>query len=157
MTKKLFLAVLLCMTALTMSAQRTKHALGVHIGGATVDVEYQYHLSDKNFLDVTAGIFDFGDGFAAQGIYNWNVKQWGDWTPKFATWKLWAGVGAGIGAYHDFMFGPVGTVGFGFTPKKLPLTVGVDYRPMVAFVLGDEFDVLSTGFYNFGLTVTYRF
>ena len=55
------------------------------------------------------------------------------------------------------MFGPVGTVGFGFTPKKLPLTVGVDYRPMVAFVLGDEFDVLSTGFYNFGLTVTYRF
>ena len=56
MTKKLFLAVLLCMTAMTMSAQRTKHALGLHLGGATIDVEYQYHMSDKNFIDVTAGL-----------------------------------------------------------------------------------------------------
>ena len=157
MTKKLFLAVLLCMTAMTMSAQRTKHALGLHLGGATIDVEYQYRMSDKNFIDVTAGLFGFGDGFVAQGIYNWNLKQWDNWTPEFATWKLWAGAGAGIGVNDSFLVGPVGAVGFGFTPKKVPLTVGVDYRPMVAIVFGDECDVLSGGFFNFGLTVTYRF
>jgi len=160
--KKLFLAAMLAVTGLAAHAQRTPHAVGAHFGGSTLDLEYQYHFSKRNFLDVTAGVFDLGDGFTAQATYNWNLKQWPGWTPRFATWKVWGGLGGGIGFYdHDdrdgMMVGPVGTLGFGFTLKDLPLTFGLDYRPMVAFVVGDGFDVLDSGFKNLGVTVTYRF
>lgn len=159
--KKLLLCVVAALMGLTASAQRTNHAIGVHFGGSTLDLEYQYHFSPKNFLDVTAGVFDLDDAFSLQGIYNWNIRQWSDWTPRFATWKLWGGVGGGLvfyGSDHDGMLlGPVGTLGFGFTLKDIPLTLGVDYRPMVAFVVGDDFDVVDAGFKNIGVTLTWRF
>lgn len=160
--KKLLLILTICLISLPVLAQRTPHAIGLHLGGSTMDVEYQYHFNNKNFLDVTAGLFDLDKGFTAQGIYNWNIKQWTDWTPDFATWKFWGGFGAGVGFYdhedHDgFMLGPVGTLGFGFTLKSVPLTFGLDYRPMVAIVVGDHSDIVDAGFRNIGFTMTYRF
>ncbi len=159
--KKIILGLLLALSAHQAQAQSTPHALGVHFGGSTTDVEYQYHFSKRNFLDVTLGLFDFDKGFAAQGIYNWNLHSW-DWTPGFAVWKCWGGYGAGLGCYshhddHDLFVGPVGTLGFGFTLCDIPLTVGLDYRPMVAFNLGDSFKVIDSGFRNIGVTLTYRF
>lgn len=161
--KKMLLTLLVSLTALAAGAQRTPHAIGVHFGGSTLDLEYQYHFDNKNFLDVTAGIFDLDDGFCLQGVYDWNIKHWDNWTPNFGSWKFWGGFGAGVGYYnHDkgndgLFLGPVGTLGFGFTLKEIPLTLGLDYRPMVAFVIGDKFDVLDAGFKNIGLTLTYRF
>lgn len=156
--RKIFFTLVLTLTALTAYAQRTPHAFGVHLGGTTVDLEYQYHFNNRNFLDVTAGVFDYGDAFSVQVIYDWNLKSWSTWTPRFATWKLWGGIGGGVGIYDGgALFGPVGTIGFGFTPKEVPLTVGVDYRPMLAFVADDGLDVIKAGFRNIGLTVTYRF
>lgn len=162
--KKFIFFLLLSLTATIAGAQRTPHAIGMHFGGSTIDLEYQYHFNKKNFLDVTAGVFDLDDGFLAQGVYNWNIRQWPGWTPRFATWKFWGGFGAGLGFYdHDkgdndgMILGPVGTLGFGFTLKDIPLTFGVDYRPMVAFKLGNGFDVLDSGFKNLGITLTYRF
>lgn len=159
--KKLLLVAFCSLMAFVASAQRTPHALGVHFGGSTMDLEYQYHFNKKNFLDVTVGVFDLDDGFSAQTVYNWNIRQWPQWTPRFATWKFWGGFGGGVGFYDGdssgFLFGPVGTLGFGFTLKSIPLTLGVDYRPMVAFVAGDDFDILDSGFKNIGVTLTYRF
>ena len=163
MKKILFATLMAFAFTLGSFAQRTPHAVGVHFGGATMDLEYQYHFNNKNFFDVTAGIFDLNDGFCLQGVYNWNIKQWPDWTPNFATWKFWGGVGAGIGYYdHDggddgLFLGPVGTLGFGFTVKDIPLTVGLDYRPMIALNIGDNFGLIDSGFKNLGLTLTYRF
>lgn len=164
--KKLLLTLILAAGALLASAQSTPHAIGFHMGGSTLDLEYQYHFNQKNFLDVTAGIFDLDKGFLAQGVYNWNIRQWSDWTPRFGTWKFWGGVGAGIGfvdygkhddGYNGVMLGPVGTLGFGFTLKDIPLSVGLDYRPMVAIALGDHSGLVDHGFRNIGLTMTYRF
>ena len=98
--KKYLLTIAFTLVALFASAQRTPHAFGFHIGGSTVDLEYQYHFNNKNFLDVTAGLFDFDSGFLAQGVYDWNIGQWSNWTPRFGTWKFWGGVGAGI-VYYD--------------------------------------------------------
>lgn len=160
--KKLVFLMLIALGSLQARAQSTPHAIGAHLGGSTLDLEYQYHFSKKNFLDLTAGVFDLNDGFAFQAAYNWNIKQWGGWTPDFGTWKLWGGFGAGLGYYsatrdEGFFFGPLGDVGFGFTLKRCPLTVGVDYRPMLALNTGDGFGIISRGFRNLGLTVTYRF
>lgn len=162
--KKMILGLILAITSMGAAhAQKTPHAIGAHFGGSTIDLEYQYHFSKKNFLDVTAGVFDLDDGFAAQAIYNWNIKQWPNWTPQFATWKFWGGFGGGIGFYdcgdndNGFFFGPAATLGFGFQLKACPLTFGVDYRPMVAFNVGDDFDILDKGFRNIGVTLTYHF
>lgn len=160
--KRLTFALLLSAVALTASAQKSRHAVGAHLGAATIDLEYQYHPSSRNFVDVTAGTFGPGDGFVAQGVYNWNLKRWDNWTPGFATWKVWGGVGAGMGYYdaghrEGMLIGPVGTVGFGFTTKRAPVTVGVDYRPMASFVAGDDGGFVRHGLKNVGVTVTYRF
>lgn len=160
--RKFLFTLIVCLASLTAQAQSTPHAIGIHFGGSTSDLEYQYHFNKKNFFDLTAGLFNLDEGFAFQGVYNWNIRQWPDWTPDFATWKFWGGFGAGIGYYdhqeHDGLFlGPVGTLGFGFTLKDIPLTFGVDYRPMVAFNLGDDLDIIDRGFRNIGVTLTYRF
>ena len=161
--KRHLLTLIFAAGALLASAQSTPHAIGFHMGGSTLDLEYQYHFNQKNFLDVTAGIFDLDKGFLAQGVYNWNIRQWSDWTPRFGTWKFWGGVGAGVGfvdhKHHDnsLMLGPVGTIGFGFTLKAAPLTFGLDYRPMVAIALGHDSGLVDHGFFNIGVTMTYRF
>ena len=162
MMKKSILTLVFAFVALMMNAQNTPHAIGLHIGGSTIDVEYQYHFNNKNFVDVTAGVFDLDEGFLAQGVYDWNIKQWGNWTPNFGTWNLWGGVGAGLGFFNGdeedgFMLGPVGHLGFGFTLKRCPFSLGVDYRPMVAFVVGNNSGLVNSGFWNLGLSMTYRF
>ena len=160
--KKYVLTLLITLAAMPLLAQRTPHALGVHLGGSTLDIEYQYHFNKKNFVDVTLGVFGIDDGFLAQGTYNWNIKEFADWTPDFATWKVWAGAGVGIGGYdtHDYsglMLGPVGDLGFGFTINDVPITLGIDYRPMVAIALGTHSGLVDNGFFNLGFTATYRF
>lgn len=160
--KKFVLTLLVSLAAMPLLAQRTPHALGVHLGGSTLDIEYQYHFNKKNFVDVTLGSFDVPHGFMIQGTYNWNLKDFEDWTPDFATWKVWAGAGVGIGGYdtHDYsglMLGPVGDLGFGFTINSVPITLGIDYRPMVAIALGTHSGLVDNGFFNLGITATYRF
>lgn len=163
MKKYLLILIAALGISLGSQAQKTPHAFGVHFGGSTIDLEYQYHFDNKNFLDITGGIFDLDRGFCFQGVYNWNIRQWENWTPKFGTWKFWGGFGAGVGHYDDdhgddgFFFGPVGTLGFGVTLKDIPLTFGIDYRPMVAFNVGDDLSIIDRGFRNIGVTFTYRF
>ena len=161
--KKFILMLMVVFAGLTANAQRTPHAFGAHFGGSTIDLEYQYHFSKKNFLDVTAGVFDLDDGFALQARVQLEHQAAEQRTPRFGTWKFWGGFGGGIGFYdccdhHDGMFfGPVGTLGFGFTLKAVPLTFGLDYRPMVAFNVGDDFNIIDRGFRNIGVTLTFRF
>lgn len=161
--KKALFTALFAFASIFSYAQQTPHAIGFHLGGSTIDLEYQYHLSSRNFLDFTVGVFNLDDGFLAQGFYNWNIQQWDNWTPDFATWKLWGGVGAGVGFidghkhHNSLMLGPAGTIGFGFTMKAAPLTFGLDYRPMVAIALGHDSGIVDHGFFNIGITMSYRF
>ena len=106
--------------------------------------------------------FNLDDGFSASALYNWNIREWSNWTPRGGTWKLWGGVGGAVGGlscpdYDGFLFGPAADLGFGITFKGAPVTLGVDYRPIVAFVVGGNSGVVTQGFWNFGLTLTYRF
>ncbi len=163
--RKIVLVLMISLCSLGVYSQKTPHAIGAHFGGSTIDLEYQYHFSNRNFLDATAGLFNLDEGFAAQVFYNWNIKQWSDWTPSFATWKFWGGFGGGLGIYDaedksgEFFLGPAATLGFGFTLRDIPLTFGLDYRPMVALRVGggDGSCIIDKGFRNIGITLTYRF
>jgi hypothetical protein len=154
--KKFILAMVLCVASMGAFAQKTPHAVGLYLGG-NIDLAYQYHFNNKNFVDATLGCFSY-NGVAASATYNWNIQEWSDWTPNFGTWKLWGGVGAGLGAFHKaFILGPVGQLGFGFTLKAAPVTIGVNYRPMITFGFGGDKHFHANGFYNGGLSVVYRF
>lgn len=159
--KKMLMSLFFVGAAFTASAQSTPHSFGIHFGGSTWDLEYQYHFSQKNFLDVTAGAFMYNDGFNATATYNWNIKQWDHWCDKIS-WKLWGGVGGQIGwtqwdKYDGVYLGPMADLGFGFTGKNVPFTFGVDYRPAFLLCIGNETGILTPGFYNLGLTLTYQF
>ncbi|MDE7379308.1 MAG: hypothetical protein K2N13_10200 [Paraprevotella sp.] len=148
--------LLLCLGVSGMLCARQKHAVGIHCGSMTFDIEYQYRFNEKNFLSATAGLFSDGEGIVAQGTYNWNIREWKDWTPHFATWKFWAGVGGGLGVYGEYIcVGPAGTLGFGFVTKKVPLYCGVDLRPMLTLAVGDGIGCFNVG--NIGLTLGYCF
>lgn len=156
--KKLLTLLLVSQAALSASAQKSDHAIGFHIGGSTVDLEYRYYLNKSSFMDVTAGVFDYTDAFLAQVTYNHDIARWSDWTPSFADWKLWGGIGGAIGGHSGgVLFGPTAVLGFGFEARKVPFTFGIDYRPALIFNAGDDFDVLKAGFRNIGATLTYRF
>ena len=163
--KKLFLTLALVLVSSAAFAQKTSHALGFHAGGSSFDLEYRYYMDNSRFLDFTLGAFDFDKGFVISGTYNKVFQEWDHWTPNFATWKLWGGLGATLGVWdsgaqeakNQFMVGPTGVLGFGFTVNELPLTVGLDYRPSVLMTFGNGFDIVGAGFRNFGITLTYQF
>ena len=59
--------------------------------------------------------------------------------------------------YQKFIITQDGELRFGFTLKDVPLTFGLDYRPMVAINLGPGDALVDHGFRNIGVTLTYRF
>ena len=160
--KKLVFAVILCLGVMTASAQKTPHALGVHLGG-NLEIEYQYHFGNRNFIDATVGVFGWSHGVYGSAIYDWNIKTWTDWTPNTMDWKLYGGVGASLGYMSwkenkGFYLGAVGNIGFGFTLHSCPLTIAADLRPTFGGVIGGEHSGFSSAnIWNFGLSVVYRF
>lgn len=154
--KKFILAMVLCVASMGAFAQKTPHAVGLYIG-YNDGLIYQYHFNNKNFVDATVDFFNL-KGVTASATYNWNIQEWSDWTPNFGTWKLWGGVGAGLGAYDKaFVVGPMGQLGFGFTLKAAPVTIGINYRPMIAFKFGGDEFFHAGGLGGGGLSVVYRF
>ena len=95
------------------------------------------------------------------GIYNWRCCQW-DWTPRTCDWYLNAGVGGALG-FYDFddsglLFGVAGSCAFGCQFKKVPISLEVDYRPVIGTVIGGYSEGFFTpGFWNFGLAVAFHF
>ena len=129
--KKLIFVVLLCITSLSF-ANAQKNAVGFRFGGGA-EFLYQRDLSTKNFLQFTLAIPNY-EGLSLTGIYNWRCCQW-DWTPRTCDWYLNAGVGGALG-FYDFddsglLFGVAGSCAFGCQFKKVPISLEVDYRPVI--------------------------
>ena len=117
-------------------------------------------MSTKNFLQFTLAIPNY-EGLSLTGIYNWRCCQW-DWTPRTCDWYLNAGVGGALG-FYDFddsglLFGVAGSCAFGCQFKKVPISLEVDYRPVIGTVIGGYSEGFFTpGFWNFGLAVAFHF
>ena len=156
--KKLIFVVLLCITSLSF-ANAQKNAVGFRFGGGA-EFLYQRDLSTKNFLQFTLAIPNY-EGLSLTGIYNWRCCQW-DWTPRTCDWYLNAGVGGALG-FYDFddsglLFGVAGSCAFGCQFKKVPISLEVDYRPVIGTGIGGYSEGFFTpGFWNFGLAVAFHF
>ncbi len=156
--KKLVLSIFLCLASVCF-VDAQKNALGLRFGGAA-EILYQRSLSTKNFLQFTLGSPNY-DGFTVTGIYNWRCCQW-DWTPQACDWYLNAGVGAALG-FYDFddsglLFGVAGSCAFGCLFKRAPISIEIDYRPVVGPVIGGHHEGFYTpGFWNFGFAIACHF
>jgi hypothetical protein len=92
----------------------------------------QYSFNQKNYVEARFGL-NLVPGAAADltGLYNWRLLQW-DWTPEAGTWFLDAGVGASVGGAKQYAyFGATGMARFGFKFRKVPISLSIDYSPVI--------------------------
>ena len=125
--KKIFLLLAICLSAVAVEAQN--QAVGLRAGGS-IELLYERDLSADRC-------------------------KWTDWTPRTCDWYLNAGVGAALGAYKfkdaGFLVGAVGSVAFGCRFRHTPISLEVDYRPMIGAVAGgDKKGFYKPGLWNFG-------
>ena len=119
-------------------------SVGVRAGSGFQAVG-QYSFNQKNYVEARFGL-NLVPGAAADltGLYNWRLVQW-DWTPEAGTWFLDAGVGASVGGNRVYAyFGAAGMARFGFNFRKVPISLSIDYTP----VLGPAFNKNYVGDYD---------
>jgi hypothetical protein len=149
--KKLILAAIFCMLAVTTFAQN--NGLGIRAGSGA-ELQYERYFNSGNVLKVNAGLFDFNGSLFGTVVYDWELCNWANWTPNAGDWFLQAGVGGAFGVLKDyFNLGLAGNAAFGINFSGAPITLAVDYRPTLFFL----HDSWGSGFTSFGLSCTFRF
>lgn len=157
--KKIVMILALTLATLAVQAQQYDHAVGLRFGGS-VELLYQHELSADNFAQFTLAVPNY-DGISLTGIYNWRCMEW-DWTPETCDWYLNAGFGAALGAYNfkdtGFLVGLAGSCAFGCQFKNAPISLELDYRPVVGVVAGGgDKGFFTPGLWNFGVSLKYHF
>lgn len=158
--RKFFLLFALFLSAAAAEVQAQDQAVGLRLGGSA-ELLYQRDLSRANFLQFSVAFPNY-DGVAVTGLYNWRCCEWTDWTPKTCDWYLNAGIGGALGAYDfddtGFLLGVTGSVAFGCRFKRTPVSIEVDYRPIIGTVAGGgDKGFYKPGLWNFGLAVKFHF
>ncbi|MBO5893073.1 MAG: hypothetical protein J6Q31_02265 [Alistipes sp.] len=153
--KKLILAAIFCLFAVTTFAQN--NALGLRIGSGA-ELQYDHTFGSGNVLKTNVGLFDFNGSLFGTCIYDWEVCNWADWTPDAGNWFLQAGVGGAVGIVKtenvsDFNIGVAGNVAFGIHFCDAPVTLAIDYRPTI-FLLNNSW---GSGFGSAGLSCVVHF
>lgn len=157
--KKIVLLFALTLATIAVQAQEHKHAAGVRFGGS-VELLYQQELSAENFAQFTLAFPNY-NGVSATAIYNWRCYEW-DWTPQTCDWYFNAGAGAAVGVYNfkkaGLLVGLAGSAAFGCKFKQSPISLEVDYRPVIGAVVGGgEKGFYTPGIWNFGVSVKFHF
>ena len=157
--KKILLVFVCSLFAFETVLAQEKNAVGLRLGDG-VEFLYQRDLSSRNFLQFTLATPHF-EGLSVTGIYNWRCCRW-NWTPRTCDWYLNAGVVGALGLYDfddsGFLLGLAGSCAFGCHFKNAPISLEVDYRPVVGAVIGGGHDgFFDPGFWNFGLSVKFHF
>ena len=157
--KKILLVLVCSLFAFETVSAQGKNAVGLRLGDGA-EFLYQRDLSYRNFLQITLATPHF-EGLSVTGIYNWRCCQW-NWTPRTCDWYLNAGVGGALGFYDfddsGFLLGVAGSCAFGCHFKNAPISLEVDYRPVIGAVIGGGHDgFFDHGFWNFGLSVKFHF
>ena len=157
--KKILLVFVCSLFAFETVLAQEKNAVGLRLGDG-VEFLYQRDLSSRNFLQFTLATPHF-EGLSVTGIYNWRCCRW-NWTPRTRDWYLNAGVGGALGLYDfddsGFLLGVAGSCAFGCHFKNAPISLEVDYRPVIGAVIGGGHDgFFDPGFWNFGLSVKFHF
>lgn len=157
--KKLFVLILAVAASISVASAQN-WGIGGRLGNG-LEVVGQRVFENNNYLEARLGIGFLGDirGDLSM-LYVWNVKNW-DWTP--GNWFLDIGAGANVGIDRYYLFVGAQAMGkFGYTFENIPLSLGVDFSPVIGPYIGLK-KGYKTGFYmdglfyNWALSCVYRF
>lgn len=159
--KKFLLAIVAVMCATGVFAQ--DWSLGGRIGSGFQAVgQYAYNGSDYFEARFGASWIDSGVTADFTIMHNWNVCTM-DWTPRAGQWFFDAGVGLNVGGREHYAYvGVAGMARLGFTFNSVPLSLALDYTPVIGPGIGygggySHAAFRDMGFANVGITCTYNF
>lgn len=159
-------------------------AAGARIGSGFQAVG-QYKFRSENYVEARFGASWIDSAVTADftALYSWHILDM-DWTPKAGKWFFDAGCGVNVGGRAGYAYlGVAGMARLGFTFKKAPISLSLDYTPVIgpAFSKGGgvvinggidehsratgDYEVKhktytsfrGRGFANVGITCTYNF
>ena len=155
----LSLVALLCVSGAFAQDWKVGGRLG---SGFQADAQYAYNGND--YLEARFGASWLDGGVTADFtvLHNWHILDM-DWTPKAGTWFFDAGVGLNVGGREHYAYvGVAGMARLGFEFKKAPVSLSVDYTPVLGPEIGywkggSNAAFRGMGFANVGITCTYNF
>lgn len=159
--KKFLLAIVAVMFATGAFAQ--DWSVGGRIGSGFQAVG-QYGYSADKYLEARFGASWLDSGVTADFtvLHNWNVCTM-DWTPSAGEWFFDAGVGVNVGGREHYAYvGVAGMARLGITFNSAPVSLSLDYTPVIGPGIGywkgsSAADFRGVGFANVGITCTYNF
>mgnify|MGYP007111668040 CR=1 FL=1 len=124
----------------------------------------QYGYNQNSYIEgrFGAGWLDGGVTADFTALHNWKICTM-DWTPSAGDWFFDAGVGLNVGGAANYAYlGVAGMARLGFTFNNAPVSLSVDYTPVIgpaiAYGGGHSYSGFrDIGFANFGFTCTYNF
>lgn len=160
---KRILLVLVVTLGVVVAINAQPRAIGIR-GGYGFEASYQHSMGDRNMLSIDAGL-NFPFGLNAAATYDWIFPM--SWTSK-GEFNFYAGPGltAGFNVWEGYdgnhSYGYVGIAGRGGLEYQFwfPLQLSVDYRPAIAFALGDNGSSSSFyggALYSFAFSARYLF
>ena len=176
--KKLFLILVAALSISAVSAQ--EFSLGARVGAGAQAVA-QLKFSNDNYLEARFGASWINPvvtvAHATENainvnssrvcadftlLYNWHILDM-DWTPKAGRWFFDAGVGVNVGGREHYAYvGVAGMARLGITFNGAPVSLSLDYTPVIGPEIGywkggSAAEFRSMGFANVGITCTYNF
>ena len=161
--KKVLLLIVAVMFATTSFAQ--DWSVGARVGSGLQAVA-QYDYNSSSYLEGRFGASWLNhDGFITADftlLHNWKIAEM-DWTPRGGIWFFDAGVGVNVGGRENYAYvGIAGMARLGFTFNNTPVTLSLDYTPVIgpeiAYWEGHSAaEFKGLGFGNVGITATYNF
>ena len=132
--------------------------------GSGLQAVGQYQYSNKHYVEARFGACWLDNTVTADftALHNWKVLTM-DWTPSAGTWFFDAGVGVNVGGRENYAYvGVAGMARLGFTFNNTPLTLSVDYTPVIGpgIIYWSGFSAAGfrdIGFANVGISCTYNF
>jgi hypothetical protein len=171
------LALLLLATLLTTSVFAQGWSVGARVGSGFHAVA-QYNYNGSNYIEARLGtswnnlehtIF-YADGTYNTSrvmadfsiLHNWHLLDM-DWTPGTGNWFVDAGVGVNVGGRPHYAYvGVQGLARMGFTFFDVPVTIALDWAPVLGpgiVYVGEANDATfnSPGIANVGISCIYNF
>ncbi len=133
--------LLICMLNGALSAQPYNNAVGVRAGFST-GLIYRHFLDDEQAIEALAMYNKFG--FQATGLYEFQFNPYPKQRLQYMT-------GAGIFSGNwdsEFSAGATLMAGAEYIFRDVPLSIGLDWKPMMNFYRNFGYTLL-----DFGLTV----
>lgn len=128
---------------LVLSTQLFAQEIGIRLGSFgdnNVAIDGIVNFEDNTRLH---GDITFGNGIGANLLYDFKVDSFKTSNQNF---QYYFGVGVGTFIGDPFILGVNGETGIEYLFQKVPVTLGIDWRPQLNIITKTSLEIVSFGF-----------